>query len=805
MLWSSAAIHQANSTTISDFVELKFRSESQIALARLCTRERSKRAMTLQESVNGDVALYRDAILTYRQTRAFPMHDRHRWGLVALASIVIALMAAASVYALAAWARRSAEAELELMELKGELQKLESLEWQAIARGAVDAQLSAEIRDKKNESNIKLQRLVGNARGAAPFLGSGPIELDQLQALLTRYMKVIDQEIELIRSGQIEAAEAFDESEVDPAFDAVSEEIESLAAQRKLSKLSVARFADVGMLASMLLAAITISALFRRFSRNREREAQKLSDALSALRKSEERWQFALSGTGFAVWDRTRAMHHEYSSPRWREILGYASEDVFDNSVRAWERSIHPEDLPSALEQMDDLWAGKRSSSTIEYRCQHRNQQWIWVLSRGAAVELDASGKPQRVIGVREDVTETKHLREQVAQTQKMQMIGQFAGGIAHDFNNNLTAIMMSIDMLSLEAGLSDDGKRTLHDMSNTADHAAKTTAQLLQFARRQPTQMKVYNLAEALRKLSAMLKRLIGERISLQLALPDTAWIRADQNLVDQAVMNLVLNARDAMPDGGTLSIQLQTVVIDSEDPRRDPEIEPGQFVRIAVTDTGIGIAEHHMPRLFEPFFTTKGVGKGTGLGLASVHGMAKQHQGWAQADSKLGVGSVFEVYLPATAAPPTADLSGETLSVVKEKLLSPEMQSPEVRINGLCGLLVEDEPQVRLSVLRMLEHLGCRVYVAECADTAHELWQKNREEINFVLTDLIMPGQLNGMELALEIRKQGGNLPTLIMSGYPADALRGSLSARMGFLSKPFDVATFKASLAALLATPA
>jgi PAS domain S-box-containing protein len=732
------------------------------------------------------------------------MHDRHRWGLVALSSIAVALIAAASVYVLAAWARQSAEAELELMELKGELQELDSLEWQAIARGVVDDQLIAEITNTKSDSNTRLQHLISNANSDAPGLVSSPIELDQLQRLQMRYIDVIDQEIALIRSGQIEAAEEFDESEVDPAFDAVAREIESLAAQRKRSKLRVARFADVGMLASMLLAAITISALFWRFSRTREREAHKLADALSALSKSEERWQFALSGAGFAVWDRKLATRDEYSSPRWREILGYSSNDVFDNSVRAWELSIHPEDLPAALAQMDDLWAGKCASSSIEYRCKAQNGQWIWVLSRGAAVEMDAGGKPQRVIGIREDITETKHLREQVAQTQKMQTIGQFAGGIAHDFNNNLTAIMMSIDMLALEDRLSDDGKRTLHELSNTADHAAKTTAQLLQFARRQPAQMKTYNLAEALRKLSTMLRRLIGERIDLQLELPEAAWIRADQNLVDQAVVNLVLNARDAMPEGGRLAILLQTISIDFDDPRRDPEIEPGQFVRIAVTDTGIGIAEHHMSRLFEPFFTTKGVGKGTGLGLASVHGMARQHQGWAQADSKLGVGSVFEVYLPASTAPQAADASVQT-PVTGEVRTSTHLRAPAIQIAGLCGLLVEDEPQVRQSVLRMLEHLGCRVYVAECAASAQKLWQEKREEINFMLTDLIMPGQLNGMELALEIRRQGGSVPTLIMSGYPADALRGSLSERMRFLPKPFDVATFRQSLTALLATPA
>jgi PAS domain S-box-containing protein len=726
------------------------------------------------------------------------MHDRRRWGLVALSSIAVALIAAACVYALTAWARESAEAELELVELKGALQQLDSLEWQAIARSKVDDQLSAEIIEKKRDSKAKLEKLIDKTSNSSTRLLVDRTELDQLKGLQLQYIDAVDQEIALIQSGQIEAAEEFDEAQVDPSFDAVSQEISTLVAQRKRSKLRAARFADVGMLASMLLAAITISALFRSFSRNREREALKLANALSAVSESDERWQFALAGAGLAVWDRKRASPNEFSSPRWREMLSYSNHAVFDSSVRAWEMAIHPEDLPAVQEQMQDLWDGKRTSSTIEYRCQTQRQQWIWVLSRGVAVEPDASGKPSRLIGIREDITETKQLREQIAQTQKMQTIGQLAGGIAHDFNNNLTAIMMSIDMLSLESQLSDEGKSTLQELASMADHAAKTTAQLLLFARRQTAQMKVYNLADALRKLSEMLKRLIGERIFLQLDLPDAAWIRADSNLVDQAVMNLVINARDAMTEGGTLNIQLQTLSIDAKDPRRDREIHPGQFVRIAVSDTGVGIDELHMPRLFEPFFTTKGVGKGTGLGLASVYGMAHQHQGWVSAQSKLGAGSVFEIYLPASVASPNASIEASNRSDRSSAL---NVQAPAIQIDGLCGLLVEDEPQVRQSVLRMLEHLGCRVYVADSADTALLQWEAKRTEIDFLLTDLIMPGTLNGMQLALEIRCQGSDLPTLIMSGYPADAMGKTMSKRMGFLPKPFDIATFRKSLIELL----
>ncbi len=734
------------------------------------------------------------------------MHVRPHFALVTVLSLAVAILAAASVYGLASWARQSADAELELVELRGLMHQLDALEWQAVARKSVTAELTAEFSEKTQDARARLallesQRLQG-------MQVEDPTQMQRLRQHVQSYLDAVNHELGLIRQGQIEQAESFDESEVDPSFDALEQQIAALVAARSQSKHRVARFADVGMLISMLLAGMTISVLMWSSDRATEREGLKLSNAVLALQKSEARWQFAMSGAGFAVWDRSVANDQEYSSQRWPEMLGYAATDPFDHSVSAWEKAIHPDDVVGVQAQIQEMLAGQRTSCLLEYRFRSRIGHWIWVASRCMATDHDATGRPQRLIGVREDITETKQLREQITQTQKMQSIGQLAGGIAHDFNNNLTAIMMSVDLLALEGQLSEDGKRTLQELSSMAEQAAKTTAQLLQFARRQPAQMKVIDLADSVRKLSGMLRRLVGEKIAFQLDIASPAdqpiLVTADANLVDQAIMNLVLNARDAMPDGGRLDLELSVLQIDAGDARLDPEIAPGQFARIRVRDSGVGISEQHMARIFEPFFTTKGVGKGTGLGLASVYGMAHQHQGWVSAESAPNQGSTFDIFLP-TQASDAVDSSAQPAPLKRraERIeVSRELDASKlVAPMDLCVLLVEDEPQVRQSMLRMLTHLGCRVHVAENADQGLWLWQEHRSQINLLLTDLVMPGSINGSQLAHEIRRRGGDLPTLIMSGYRADTMTEPLSERMRFLSKPFDIATFRQQVLALV----
>jgi two-component system, cell cycle sensor histidine kinase and response regulator CckA len=752
----------------------------------------------------GTMACVQIDILTRKEKRAFAMTARPLLVLVTATSLIVALIAAASVYNLARWSRRSAQAELKLVELKGVMHQLDSLEWQAIARKVAEPELVQEIEQKIAYIRTLTAELRSQEKSIPSSMQVSSSDLNSLQKSQNDYFAALDQEITLIREGKIEQAENLDEALVDPRSNALANIIENLVAERSRSAKQVARFADVGMLASMLVAAAAISALFWFFSRARERESEKLSQALLALRRSEERWQFALSGIGFAVWDRAIPGTSEYTTDRWREILGYAATDSFDRSVHGFEQIIYPEDWPAVQQQMEDLIAGRRRESNVEYRCRNRAGEWLWILSRGIAAEHDPAGMPTRLVGVREDITQSKKIREHAIQAEKMQTIGQLAGGIAHDFNNNLTAMMMSIGLLELDSQLSSEGQRTLRDLANMTDRAAKTTAQLLQFARRQSAQMKVFDLAESVRKLADMLRRLIGAQIEFSLNIPDHILVRADVILVDQAVMNLVLNGRDAMPQGGLLEVELSLLDIGDKDPRRDPEMAAGQYARIRVRDSGVGICAENMAHIFEPFFTTKGLGKGTGLGLASVYGMAHQHQGWASAKSQLGSGSTFDIYLPACDQlagiseidkSDTAEATPDALALKSISSVSRVMAA-----NGLCVLLAEDEPQVRHSILRMLKRLGYRTHAAENGEHAFALWQTHREDINILLTDLVMPGRLNGVQLAHEIARHGVELPTLIMSGYRAEEMKEEITTDMNFLAKPFDIVTFSQSLLAL-----
>jgi len=405
-------------------------------------------------------------------------------------------------------------------------------------------------------------------------------------------------------------------------------------------------------------------------------------------------------------------------------------------------------------------------------------------------------------------------MQEQLQQSQKMQTIGQLAGGVAHDFNNNLTAMMMSLDLLNADPTLSESARETVIELEGMTDRAAKITSQLLLFARRKPAQMAPLNLLETFVKLTTLLRRLLGETIALAVEAesgigqtpqanasghaaranqtPDV-WVQADSNLLDQAIINLAINARDAMPEGGKLTLKLKRVRVTDEYIAANRQGHTGEFACIQVIDSGLGISAADMQHLFEPFFTTKGVGKGTGLGLASVHGMAHQHGGWVTAQSELGKGSCFEIYLPLTVNEANVVLP----IVVSTAYFTKTTDTLDPARNKIrCILLAEDEPMVRDSISRMLKHLDIKVFEANDAMQAMKLWHAHRDEIDLVLTDLVMPGDKNGLDLAKLVASERPNLSVVVMSGYSSDSSQLEMEATQNtrFLGKPFDLATLR-----------
>lgn len=366
---------------------------------------------------------------------------------------------------------------------------------------------------------------------------------------------------------------------------------------------------------------------------------------------------------------------------------------------------------------------------------------------------------------------------EQLRHAQKMDAIGRLAGGVAHDFNNILAAIRMQADLTGLVEGLPVEAREGLQQIQAAADRAADLTRQLLLFGRRQMMQLRELDLNAVITNLAKMLQRIIGEDVRLQLQLhPTPLWTRGDAGMFDQVLMNLAVNARDAMPEGGRLLIETTEKVIDPAYAALHPDALPGRCVSVTVSDNGNGIAPGVLPRIFEPFFTTKAPGKGTGLGLATVFGIVKQHRGWITVESRLGDGTRFEIFLP------TSEAGGAPAAVTGAQ--------PKPRGGMETILMAEDDLAVGVVTRAVLERFGYQVLPAATGAEALQLWTKNRDRVALLLTDLVMPGGMSGQELASRLQVDRPNLKVIYTSGYSADVAGRHLDLQPEekFLQKPF-----------------
>ncbi|MEO6223285.1 MAG: MASE1 domain-containing protein [Vicinamibacterales bacterium] len=375
---------------------------------------------------------------------------------------------------------------------------------------------------------------------------------------------------------------------------------------------------------------------------------------------------------------------------------------------------------------------------------------------------------------------ERHQLEAQLRQAQKMEAIGQLAGGVAHDFNNVLAVIQMQAGLLQDEPGVPPIVAESAREIEKATERAANLTRQLLLFSRRETLQPKDLDLNEVVSHITSMLQRIVGEDIRLQLRLaPEPLWIHADAGMMDQILMNLAVNSRDAMPKGGHLIIETAGVICESVPSTASSLTRPGPFVCLTVTDTGSGIAPEVLPRIFEPFFTTKDVGKGTGLGLATVFGVVEQHHGWIDAESELARGSTFQVYLP------------RLLESSQSRTVS-ALQDASVRGGTETILLVEDDDALRSVVCNALTRLGYSVIEAPTAVRALDIWREHRDDISVMLTDIVMPDGMNGKELAQTLRQESPALKVIYSSGYSTEIATDAFPLEEGvnFLAKPFPV---------------
>ncbi|EKE75034.1 ATP-binding protein [Oceanibaculum indicum] len=380
------------------------------------------------------------------------------------------------------------------------------------------------------------------------------------------------------------------------------------------------------------------------------------------------------------------------------------------------------------------------------------------------------------------DVSQRKKLEAQFVQSQKMQAVGQLAGGVAHDFNNLLTAMIGFCDLLLLRHSPGDQSFADIMQIKQNANRAANLVRQLLAFSRQQTLRPRVLDVSEVLSELSHLLRRLMGENIRLDMRHGrNLDLVKADQGQIEQVILNLAVNARDAMPEGGALSIATETIEIIRAQQIGSEEILPGRYVKIEVADTGTGIPPEVVPRIFEPFFTTKAVGSGTGLGLSTVYGIVKQTGGHVLVNSEVGEGTSFSILLPAYAADAAQGAEpGE---------------EAEARNRDLTGagtiMLVEDEDPVRLFSARALRNKGYKVIEARSGEAAMEILAAEEEPIDLLITDVVMPG-IDGPTLIRLVRERRPHIKVLCISGYSEDALRQRIAEETGiaFLSKPFSL---------------
>jgi PAS domain S-box-containing protein len=461
-----------------------------------------------------------------------------------------------------------------------------------------------------------------------------------------------------------------------------------------------------------------------------------------------------------------------YNSPAYGKVLGYDAEDMKGTS--GFEE-IHPDDralVEEAAREALDGGVGR----TIQYRMRHKDGSWRILESRSSTI-LDAQGKVAKLVVVNRDVSERKHLEEQFRQSQKMEAIGRLSGGVAHDFNNLLGVIIGYAEFLEERLEPNDVLRVSADEILKAGRRAASLTRQLLAFSRQQVLDPKVINLNVAVSDIDKLLRRLIGEDIELVTVLePTLGRVKADQGQLEQVIMNLAVNARDAMPQGGKLNIQTENMVMDEKFVRRYPyPVLPGPYVCLTVSDTGVGMDAETKARAFEPFFTTKEKGKGTGLGLSTVYGVVKQSGGYIDVHSSPGLGTAFKIYLPRVNEVAADD--------------SPAVVSP-LSFNGdETILLAEDETSLRTLTRNTLELCGYKVIEAKDGNEALALSENRTETIDLLVTDVVMPG-MGGRDLAQRMVRQRPNLKVLFMSGYTGQTVgvQGPIDPGSAFISKPF-----------------
>jgi two-component system cell cycle sensor histidine kinase/response regulator CckA len=501
--------------------------------------------------------------------------------------------------------------------------------------------------------------------------------------------------------------------------------------------------------------------------------------AEGALAETAEGYRVLAENASDIIWTMTLDGQPVYVSPSVTRLTGYTVDEAMD--VRL-ERQLTPSSYAMAMKALStELKVGPPSpgnpprSRTLQLELVRKDGTTFWAEAH-VSFAYDSDGQPVRVVGVTRDISERKHLEEQLLRVQKMETIGRLAGGVAHDFNNLLTAIIGHASYARDALHPQDPAREDIEQALKAANRAGALTRQLLAFSRTQTIAPRVLNLNDLIIDLERLLRRLVGEDVELALIpAPSLGLVRADPGQLEQALVNLAANARDAMPAGGNLTLETANIILQDDSDPAHIGASPGEYVMLVATDTGIGMTDEVKAHLFEPFFTTKEPGRGTGLGLATVFGIVKQHQGHISVHSEPGQGATFRIYLPR----------------IRDQHL--EWPARDERLGLASGsetvLIAEDEEAVRSLAARTLRELGYTVLEAADGEEALQAARSAGDTIHLLLTDVIMP-HVGGAALAAQIAETHTAIKTLFISGYTPGTAGQELPAGAAFLQKPFSI---------------
>lgn len=494
----------------------------------------------------------------------------------------------------------------------------------------------------------------------------------------------------------------------------------------------------------------------------------------SALRESDERYHMLIHNIPYVTWISDVDGNTVFISENVINYYGFTPEEIYKNNTRYWFGRIHPEDVDKVKQAWAKLFE-KNEPFDIEYRIKHKDDTWIWLHDR--SVDTYEKKGVQYVYGIFADITNKKQIEEQLLQSEKMQAIGQLAGGIAHDFNNQLAAILTYSELIKSAVSENPGLSQYIRNIISCINHSTNLTSQLLAFSRKGKYQSVEIDIHKIIMEIINILSHSIDKKIIIEKELLALShFISGDPSQLENAILNIALNSRDAMPDGGKISFITENADFDEDSLKKMPlTINPGKYIILTVRDNGVGMEAEILNRIFEPFFTTKEKGKGTGMGMAAVYGTVKNHKGTIRISSNPGKGTSVRIYLP--------------VMPVKDKVLKPIPEKSRKKRGRAHILFVDDEQMIRESIRIILTHLGYEISLCKNGAEAYDFYSKNWKKVDLVILDMIMP-EMNGYESFLKMREINPHIKALLLSGYSTweDTQKALENGISGFINKPF-----------------